>query len=59
MIPSTKQIASRIFDFPEPFNPVIALKDSSNPGMSASLQHIELVSLPVMVVRTGYDLKPM
>jgi hypothetical protein len=33
VIPSTKQIASRIFDFPEPFNPVMALKDSSNPGM--------------------------
>ena len=33
MIPSTKQIASRIFDFPEPFSPVMALKDSSNPGM--------------------------
>jgi hypothetical protein len=37
VIPSTKQIASRIFDFPEPFNPVIALKDSSNPGIISFL----------------------
>lgn len=29
VIPNTKHIASRIFDFPEPFNPVIALKLSS------------------------------
>jgi hypothetical protein len=36
VIPSTKQIASRIFDFPEPFNPVMALKDSSNPGIVSS-----------------------
>jgi len=33
VIPSTKQIASRILDFPEPFKPVMALKDSSNPGI--------------------------
>ena len=59
MIPSTKQIASRIFDFPEPFNPVMALKDSSNPDMSASWQSKVLLSLPVIVVRTGYDLKPI
>lgn len=32
VIPSTKQIASRILDFPEPFNPVMALNDSSKPG---------------------------
>jgi hypothetical protein len=37
VIPSTKQIASRIFDFPEPFNPVMALKDSSNPSMVSFL----------------------
>jgi hypothetical protein len=31
VIPSTKQIASKILDFPDPLSPVIALKDSSNP----------------------------
>jgi hypothetical protein len=30
VIPKTKQIASRIFDFPDPLRPVIALKDGSN-----------------------------
>ena len=29
LIPSTKHIESRMFDFPEPFNPVIELKLSS------------------------------
>lgn len=29
VMPSTKHIASRMFDFPEPFNPVIELKVSS------------------------------
>ena len=41
--PSTKQIASRILDLPEPLSPVIALKDPSH---------------PVTCVLTGYDLKP-
>ena len=31
VIPKTKQIASSIFDFPEPFRPVIALKEESHP----------------------------
>jgi hypothetical protein len=32
VIPSTKQIASRIFDLPDPLRPVMALKDSSKPA---------------------------
>lgn len=44
VIPRTKHIASRILDLPEPFRPVIALKDESH---------------PVICVRTGYDLKPI
>lgn len=43
VIPSTKHIASRILDLPEPLRPVMALNDASH---------------PVMVVRTGYDLNP-
>jgi hypothetical protein len=31
VMPNTKQIASKIFDFPEPFKPVMALKDGSHP----------------------------
>lgn len=31
VIPRTKHIASRMFDFPEPFRPVMALNDSSKP----------------------------
>jgi hypothetical protein len=49
VIPSTKQIASRIFDFPEPFNPVMALKDSSNPGMVSLLA----IHVPVELTRDG------
>lgn len=58
VIPSTKQIASRILDFPEPFNPVMALKDSSKPVDSALSHYSGRSGSPVMVVRTGYDLKP-
>jgi len=43
VIPRTKHIASRIFDFPLPLRPVIELKLSSQ---------------PLMTVRTAYDLKP-
>lgn len=43
MRPRTKQIASRMLDLPEPFSPVMALKDESHPEIW---------------VRTGYDLKP-
>lgn len=41
--PSTKQMASRMLDLPEPLRPVMALNEESH---------------PVICVRTGYDLKP-
>ena len=44
VIPSTKHIASRILDFPDPLRPVMALNEESH---------------PVICVRTGYDLKPI
>jgi hypothetical protein len=34
VIPNTKHIASKIFDFPDPFSPVIELNVSSLHGMS-------------------------
>ena len=43
VMPRTKHIASRIFDFPLPLRPVMELKLSSH---------------PLMTVRTAYDLKP-
>lgn len=43
VIPKTKHIESRIFDFPLPLRPVMELKVSSHPEMT---------------VRTAYDLKP-
>lgn len=43
VIPRTKQIESRIFDLPVPFNPVIAVNSLSNGPIS---------------VRLPYDLKP-
>lgn len=43
VIPRTKHIASRMLDLPEPFKPVMALNEASQ---------------PVIWVRTGYDLKP-
>jgi len=43
VIPNTKHIESRIFDFPDPLRPVIELKLSSQ---------------PLITVRTAYDLKP-
>ncbi len=43
VIPRTKHIASRIFDFPLPLRPVMELKVSSH---------------PLITVRTAYDLKP-
>ena len=42
-MPSTKQMASRMLDFPLPFRPVTALNSGSQPEMT---------------VRFGYDLKP-
>ena len=38
-IPSTKQIESRIFDFPLPLRPVIALNMGSNPSMTVRLAY--------------------
>jgi hypothetical protein len=32
VIPSTKQMESKMFDFPEPFSPVMALKNGSKFG---------------------------
>ena len=59
VIPSTKHIASRMFDFPEPFKPVIALNDSSKPDIGpVNFTSGIVLFLPEMVVRTGYDLKP-
>lgn len=43
-MPRTKQMASRMLDFPDPFRPVTALKDPSKPEIA---------------VRTGYDLVRM
>ena len=43
VIPRTKHIASRMLDLPDPFKPVMALNEASQ---------------PVISVRTGYDLKP-
>jgi hypothetical protein len=37
VIPKTKQMASRIFDLPLPFSPVMELKDSSLRMMVSSL----------------------
>lgn len=42
-MPRTKQIESKMLDFPLPFNPVMALNWGSNPGIST---------------RCAYDLKP-
>jgi len=33
-MPSTKQMASRMFDLPLPFRPVMALKAASQPAMT-------------------------
>ena len=43
VIPSTKHIASKMLDFPEPLSPVMALNEESQSDI---------------VVRSGYDLKP-
>lgn len=61
VIPRTKHIASRIFDFPLPFNPVIELKLSSLQVISLFLGEkvsVAIVYHPEMTVRTAYDLKP-
>jgi len=47
VIPSTKQIASRILDFPEPFNPVMALNDSSKPGCVSWPQELDKIAHPI------------
>lgn len=33
-MPRTKQMASRMLDFPEPLRPVMELKDSSQPDIT-------------------------
>lgn len=43
VMPSTKQMASRMLDLPDPLSPVIALKRGSKPGTTT---------------RDAYDLKP-
>ena len=43
VIPSTKQMESRMLDLPDPFRPVIALNCGSKPGMTTLC---------------AYDLKP-
>lgn len=61
VIPRTKHIASRIFDFPLPFSPVIELKLSSLWVISIFLGEkvsVAIVYHPEMTVRTAYDLKP-
>lgn len=61
VIPRTKHIESRIFDFPLPFRPVIELKLSSLWIISMFLGDIVSVAIvyhPEMTVRTAYDLKP-
>jgi hypothetical protein len=62
VIPRTKQMESRMLDFPLPFRPVMELKLSSLWSLSAnhlvaspSSRH---VYHPEMTVRTAYDLKP-
>lgn len=60
VIPKTKQMESRILDFPLPFRPVIELKLSSlNPvsHVDAS-ESCAIVYHPEITVRTAYDLKP-
>ena len=61
VMPNTKHIASRIFDLPDPFSPVIELKASSLFGCQRySFVNITAMNAyhPEMTVRTAYDLKP-
>lgn len=61
VIPRTKQIESRILDFPLPLRPVIELKLSS---LLADQHHSQCFAgspamyHPEITVRTAYDLKP-
>jgi hypothetical protein len=59
VIPRTKQIASRILDFPLPLRPVIELKLSSLDTVSRALHELIIgTHHPEITVRTAYDLKP-
>jgi hypothetical protein len=61
VIPRTKHMESRIFDFPLPFSPVIELKLSSLQIISLFLGKVVTVAIvyhPDITVRTAYDLKP-
>lgn len=59
VMPRTKHIASRIFDFPLPFKPVIELKLSSLVSCQLVGYDIGMFAHhPEMTVRTAYDLKP-
>lgn len=60
MIPRTKHIESRIFDFPLPLRPVIELKLSSlNRSVLMKAPTVGVESYhPDITVRTAYDLKP-
>lgn len=60
VIPRTKHIASKMFDFPLPLSPVIELKLSSLQDESARDRDGSVVQTchPVITVLTAYDLKP-
>lgn len=60
VIPRTKHIASRIFDFPLPLSPVIELKLASlvKSILVPRMFLVAIVYHPDMTVRTAYDLKP-
>lgn len=62
VMPSTKQMESRILDLPEPLRPVIELKDSSLwvcvNWRSARGREGDVAYHPEITVRTAYDLKP-
>lgn len=64
VMPSTKQMASRMLDLPLPLSPVMELKLSSLQSASARARRLcGVVALesdyhPDITVRTAYDLKP-
>ena len=68
VIPSTKQIASRMLDFPLPFSPVMELKLSSlcdvrfcyatRKKERKKPRRKVMIYQELITVRTAYDLKP-
>lgn len=60
VMPRTKQIESRMFDFPLPLSPVMELKLSSLDRSVVARNFPSLVRIyhPEITVRTAYDLKP-